>query len=230
MRPSYNIHRRGGNVHEVRSDEKHKISLPPLALVTMFGFLGGWSHALCNKKFDCFTAMVSGHILNMATFLAEERWGEALWRLSIVGSYFGGAASARSIEVTCDGGGVGGPARRHFRVLAPLVAAVFAVAEAWEGATVAILAFGHGLVFPSATAALGGTIPHLLTGHTTNVARRTGARDTRGPGMTTSLCVLSAVVGGAVFGTRLLAQLGDVFPHFALLGCLYAVALSLLRT
>lgn len=179
--------------------------------------------------------MVSGHIVNMATLLEEGRWREALWRLSVIGSYFGGAASARSIEVACDDddgdGEVGGAARnRHFKILAPLVAAVFAAAEASrEGAQVAVLAFGHGLIFPSATAALGGTIPHLLTGHTTNVARRAGAGDFRSRGLRTSLRVLGAVVGGAVVGARLLGRLGEPFPHFALLGCLYAAALTLLR-
>eukprot|EP00579_Thalassiosira_antarctica_P005272 CAMPEP_0201897610 /NCGR_PEP_ID=MMETSP0902-20130614/46906_1 /ASSEMBLY_ACC=CAM_ASM_000551 /TAXON_ID=420261 /ORGANISM="Thalassiosira antarctica, Strain CCMP982" /LENGTH=286 /DNA_ID=CAMNT_0048430521 /DNA_START=23 /DNA_END=883 /DNA_ORIENTATION=- len=228
--PSSNFYRRGGDIQEV-SDEKYKISLSPLAFTSIFGFLGGWSHALCNKQFDVYTAMVTGHILNLSIFLAEKNWKEALSRISIIGSYFGGVASARSLELKCERGRLEGTSNNHhFKIIATLVVVIFSIADMTklEKAKIALLTFGFGLVYPSVSAALGGTITHLMTGHTTNVARLVGAKQMRHRGMKTSVCVLGSVITGGFFGTKVLGLLGDEFPYFTVLGFLYAAALLLL--
>jgi len=230
--PSLTRYGRGGVIQDVSDDEKYTISLSPLAFASIFGFLGGWCHTLCNKKFDVYTAMVSGHIINMSIFLAEKRWKEALWRMSIIGSYFGGVASARSIELKCERSRTvdeaASPNSRHFKIIAALVASIFTISDKLEKIQIALLAFGFGLVYPSVSAAIGGTIPHLLTGHTTNVARLVGANQMYHKGMKTSICVICSVITGGIFGTNAIGVLGSDFPFFTLLGFLYAGVLLLL--
>mmetsp|Transcript_24184 Transcript_24184/g.50678 ORF Transcript_24184/g.50678 Transcript_24184/m.50678 type:complete len:292 (-) Transcript_24184:159-1034(-) len=230
--PSSTCHRRGGDIQDVSDDEKYKISLSPLAFASIFGFLGGWSHSICNKKFDVYTAMVSGHIINMSILLAEKQWKKALWRMSVIGSYFGGVASARSIELKCEESKTvdnnASATNPHFKIIAALVVVIFAIADKLEKTKIALLTFGYGLVYPSVSASLGGTITHLLTGHTTNVARLVGANKMRNKGMKTSVCILGSVITGGVFGINSLVVLGDDFPYFTLLGFLYAAVLLLL--
>lgn len=218
------------------NDEQYKISLSPLAFMSIFAFLGGWSHALCNKRFDAYTAMVSGHIINMSVSLAEKDWKEAFWRMSIIGSYFGGVSTGRYIEMKCEGGkdeknkGVKDAAQnnQHFKIIAALVVVIFALAEKLEKVQVDLLTFGYGLIYPAASSYLGGTIVHLLTGHTTNVARLVGANQIHHKGMKTSVCILSSVILGAIFGTKSMSVLGADFPYFTMLGFLYAAVLLLL--
>lgn len=173
--------------------------------------------------------MVSGHIVNMSIYLAEKNWKEAAWRISIVGSYFGGVAAARSVELRCqteedyEGGST-----RHFKIIAPAVVAIFCIADKLTKAKVALLTFGNGLIYPSVSASLGGTITHLMTGHTTSVARNVGGNTMRNLGVKTSICVIGSVVIGGIFGVTLLGVLGDDFPYFSMLGVLYALALLLL--
>lgn len=217
------------------TDEKYDISLSPLAFATIFGFLGGWTHVLCNKQFDVYTAMVSGHIVNMSIYIAEKNWKEALWRLSIIGSYFGGVAAGRTVELKCEtrekgdnSSSNGGTGTGHFKIIAPLIVAIFAISEKLTSAKIALLTFGYGLMYPSVSASLGGTITHLMTGHTTSVARNLGANTMRNQGVKTSVCLIGSIVIGGIFGTKVLGALGDDFPYFGLLGVLYALALLLL--
>lgn len=229
---------KGGALQTTTNDEQYKITLSPLAFMSIFAFLGGWSHALCNRKFDSFTAMVTGHIINMSIFLAEKQWKEAFWRMSVVGSYFGGVASARCIEMNCEMSidekskaakdEDVSPNNQHFRVIAGLVIFIFVLSEKLERIQINLLTFGYGLIYPAVSATLGGTIVHLLTGHTTNVARLVGAHQTQHKGMKTSVCILGSVISGAIFGTNALAVLGDEFPYFTMLGLLYAAMLLLL--
>ena len=229
---------RGGAIQSVNHEEQYKISLSPLAFSSIFAFLGGWSHALCNIKFDVYAAMVSGHIINMSILLAEKQWKKALWRVSVIGSYFVGVASGRHIELRCmksynekrknlkekDAA----PVNEHFRIIALLVVSVFSVAEKLEKIQVNLLTFGYGLIYPAVSATLGGTITHLLTGHTTNVARLVGAKEFHHKGMKTSVVILGSVVAGAVFGINAFKVLGEEFRFFTLLGFIYAAALLLL--
>lgn len=230
---------RGGAIQAVADEENYKISLSPLAFSSIFAFLGGWSHALCNKKFDAYTAMVSGHIINMSVSLAENQWREAFRRMSIVGSYFGGVVSGRFIELKCENSTVDkvdkgkvvkdvSPTNKHFKIIAAIVVVTFAMAEKLEKIQVNLLTFGYGLIYPSVSATLGGTILHLLTGHTTNVARLVGANQIHHKGMKTSICMLGSVICGAIFGRNAMVIFGEEFPYFSMLGLLYAAFLLLL--
>lgn len=204
--------------------------------MSIFAFLGGWSHALCGKKFDAYTAMVSGHIINMSVFLAEKKWKEAFWRMSVAGSYFGGAASGRYIELKCQGSKDeqskalkdADPNNQHFKLIAGLVVIIFAMAEKLDKIQVNLLTFGFGLIYPAASSYLGGTILHLLTGHTTNVARLVGGNQRHHKGMKTSVCIIGSVIFGAIFGINVINLLGPDFPCVAMLGVLYAGVLLLL--
>lgn len=232
-----NLCNRGGAIQSVNNEEQYKISLSPLAFSSIFAFLGGWSHALCNRKFDVYTAMVSGHIINMSILLAEKQWKKALWRVSVIGSYFVGVASGRCIEIRCmenqdekrktlkhkDAS----PVTEHFKIIALLVVFVFSIAEKLEKIQVNLLAFGYGLIYPAVSATLGGTITHLLTGHTTNIARLVGARQTHHKGMKTSAVILGSLIAGAIFGINAFRVLGEEFPFFTMLGFIYAAALLL---
>jgi len=227
---------RGGAIESVDVDEEqYKISLSPLAFASIFAFLGGWTHALCNQKFDVYTAMVSGHFINMSVLLARKEWRQALWRISIIGSYFSGVVSGRVIELRCisNPNEVNGKEpytsdNQHFKIIAALVVVLFSMAEKLPIFGIHMLTFGYGLIYPSVSAALGGTITHLLTGHTTNIARLVGANQTHHIGMKTSLCVLVSVLMGALFGTIAMGILGEEFPYFATLGFFYASMLILL--
>jgi uncharacterized membrane protein YoaK (UPF0700 family) len=239
-RTDTSIFQRGGALQTTTNDEQYKISLSPLAFMSIFGFLGGWSQALCNKKFDSFTAMVTGHIINMSIFIAEKQWRQAFRRMSVAVSYFSGVAIARFIEINCEKSTNDKskavtvkdkdvtPNNQHFKVIAGLVIFIFALSEKLEKIQVNLLTFGYGLIYPAVSATLGGTIVHLLTGHTTNVARLVGANQVHHKGMKTSVCILGSVISGAIFGTNAMAVLGDEFPYFTMLGSLFAAVLLLL--
>lgn len=234
----FSLSQRGGALQTTTNNEQYKISLSPLVFMSIFAFLGGWSHALCNKKFDSYTAMVSGHIINMSIFIAEKQWKEAFWRMSVVGSYFGGVASARFLEMNCaksieeksktPNDKDASPNNHHFKVIAGLVIFIFASSEKLEKIQINLLTFGYGMIYPAVSAKLGGTVVHLLTGHTTNVARLVGANQLHHKGMKISICILGSVISGAIFGTNAMAVLGDEFPHFTMLGLLFAAAMLLL--
>jgi uncharacterized membrane protein YoaK (UPF0700 family) len=228
--PPSNNPTRGGGIQD-NGDEKYQISLSPLAFASIFGFLGGWSHAVCNKQFDAYTSLMTGHIMNMSMMAAEKKWKEAMWRLSVVSSYIVGTASARFIELKYQKSNEGAKdavQNNHFKIIAPIVFTLFVIADGLQRAKISLLAFGYGLIYPSVTDALGGTITHLMTGHTTKVARILGANQIHHKGMKTSLCILGSVMFGAVFGTSVMDLLGDEFPYFSVLGFLYAGALLLL--
>ncbi|KAL7552074.1 hypothetical protein ACHAWF_015326 [Thalassiosira exigua] len=213
-----------------------KPSLPPLAFASLFGFLGGCSHVICNRYFDVYTSLLTGHYLNLSTLAAEGNWRKAAWRASILGSYVGGTALARAVEVRCErsaeGGADAATKNGHFKLLAPMALASLAIADRLADAKVALLAFGYGLIYPSVTFALGGTILHLMTGHTNNVSRQLGGSLAGKPmnrGATkASLCTLASVFSGAVFGVKLMGMLGKEFPYFTVLGLIYATAMLLL--
>jgi len=229
--------------------EQYNISLSPLAFCSIFGFLGGWTQIICNQKFDIFTAMMTGHYLNMSILFAERQWKEMIWRCCIILSYVGGTIFGRSIEVryerqllqSTDDKGVEvqqssvqqqqkqRSSNAHFKILAPLVFVTFAIADKMnERAKITLLCFGNGLIYPSISYALGGTITHLMTGHTTNVSRLVGGGQVHHKGMKTSLCIIGSVIAGGVFGTKVLGLLGDDFPYFSILGFFYGCALLLL--
>ena len=236
---------RGGGIQN-DDKEQYNISLSPLAFCSIFGFLGGWTQIICNQKFDIFTAMMTGHFLNMSILLAEKQWKEMLWRVCIILSYVGGTAFGRSIEVKYErlqlqpsskGVEVNQSSvlqqqqrnNAHFKILAPLVFIIFAVADGvTDSAKISLLAFGNGLIYPSVSYALGGTITHLMTGHTTNCSRLIGGKQVHHKGMKTSLCILGSIIAGGVFGTKVLGLLGDEFPYFSILGFFYGCALLLL--
>ena len=117
----------------------------------------------------------------------------------------------------------------HFKILAPLVFVTFAIADKMnDKAKITLLCFGNGLIYPSVSYALGGTITHLMTGHTTNVSRLVGGGQVHHKGMKTSLCIIGSVIAGGVVGTKVLGLLGDDFPYFSILGFFYGCALLLL--
>lgn len=230
--PSSTFRLKGGDIQD-DGDEKLRITLSPLAFMSIFAFLGGWSHAICNRMFDCYTSLMTGHFLNMSIELAERDWKQVLWRMSTICSYAGGAATARSIELKFErlkekDAAANESTNQHFKMIAPIVFVLFIIADKLAKGKVTLLSFTYGLFYPSVSAALGGTITHLLTGHTTNVARLIGAKQMQHKGMKTSTCILCSVVCGAVFGTSVVELLGDEFPFFSVLGVLYATALLLL--
>ena len=236
---------RGGGIQD-DDKEQYNISLSPLAFCSIFGFLGGWTQIICNQKFDIFTAMMTGHFLNMSILFAEKQWKEMIWRCCIILSYVGGTIFGRSIEVryerqllqSTDNKGVEVQqssvqqqrrSNAHFKALAPLVFVTFAIADKMnERAKITLLCFGNGLIYPSVSYALGGTITHLMTGHTTNVSRLVGGGQVHHKGMKTSLCIIGSVIAGGVFGTKVLGLLGDDFPYFSILGFFYGCAMLLL--
>ena len=238
---------RGGGIQD-DDKEQYNISLSPLAFCSIFGFLGGWTQIICNQKFDIFTAMMTGHFLNMSILFAERQWKEMIWRCCIILSYVSGTIFGRSIEVryerqalqSLDDKGVEVQQQQlqqqqkrssnaHFKVLAPLVFVTFAIADKMnDKAKITLLCFGNGLIYPSVSYALGGTITHLMTGHTTNVSRLVGGGQVHHKGMKTSLYILGSIIAGGIFGTKVLGLLGDDFPYFSILGFFYGCALLLL--
>lgn len=239
---------RGGGIQD-DDKEQYNISLSPLAFCSIFGFLGGWTQIICNQKFDIFTAMMTGHFLNMSILFAEKEWKEMIWRCCIILSYVGGTIFGRSIEVryerqalqsSADDKGVEVQqssvqqqqqrrSNAHFKILAPLVFVTFAIADKMnDKAKITLLCFGNGLIYPSVSYAVGGTITHLMTGHTTNVSRLVGGGQVHHKGMKTSLCILGSVLAGGAFGTKVLGLLGDDFPYFSILGFFYGCAILLL--
>ena len=239
---------RGGGIQD-DDKEQYNISLSPLAFCSIFGFLGGSTQIICNQKFDIFTAMMTGHFLNMSILFAEKQWKEMIWRCCIILSYVSGTIFGRSIEVryerqalqSIDDKGtevvnqssVQRQQQRsnnaHFKILAPLVFVIFAIADKMnDRGKITLLVFGNGLIYPSVSYALGGTITHLMTGHTTNVSRLVGGGQVHHKGMKTSLCILGSIIAGGVFGTKVLGLLGDDFPYFSILGFFYGCAMLLL--
>jgi len=239
---------RGGGIQD-DDKEQYNISLSPLAFCSIFGFLGGWTQIICNQKFDIFTAMMTGHYLNMSILFAERQWKEMIWRCCIILSYIGGTIFGRSIEVRYERQALQSSddkgtevvqqssvqqkhqrrSNAHFKILAPLVFVIFAIADKMnDKAKITLLCFGNGLIYPSVSYALGGTITHLMTGHTTNVSRLVGGGQVHHKGMKTSLCILGSIIAGGVFGTKVLGLLGDDFPYFSILGFFYGCALLLL--
>ena len=191
--------------------------------------------------------MMTGHFLNMSILFAEKQWKEMIWRCCIILSYVSGTIFGRSIEVryerqllqSLDDKGIEVQQQQpkqqqrssntHFKILAPLVFVIFAIADKMnDKAKITLLCFGNGLIYPSVSYALGGTITHLMTGHTTNVSRLVGGGQVHHKGMKTSLCILGSIIVGGAFGTKVLGLLGDDFPYFSILGFFYGCALLLL--
>jgi len=225
---------RGGNLDVAT---KRNIILSPLAFASIMALLAGYSHVLCLQKFRTFAAMMSGNIISMSIDMAGKRWNDALWKSSLFGGYFLGTASVRSIELLCHRKG-----HEHLKIVAPIVAVVFATAEKLIGSSsnylsdgktfIFLLTLGYGMVYASVTQALNGTITQLLTGHLTKLGsaipdRFLGPTKQWNKGIMTSVCILGSFVIGCTFGSQVLHVVSEDFPVFAILGSVYALVLTM---
>ena len=238
----------------------------PQILAPIFAFLAGYSNVLCYHKFQCYATMMTGNIVTMSMFLAEQNWGEALWRCTLVACYLIGSSLVRAIELQCQkcttttttssndssGAPVSQQRKQHYKVIAPIVAAIFAIAEKLLSSStsssykivVPMLALGYGMTYATANRALDATMTQLLTGHITKLGtlfsdytfgRKSAAAAAveshpssgKKKEMIMSSCILSSFVFGGIVGSKLLSLVATGFPHFALLGLIYALVLML---
>ena len=239
----------------------------PQILASIFAFLAGYSNVLCYHKFQCYATMMTGNIVTMSMFLAEQNWGEALWRCTLVACYLIGSSLVRAIELQCQkctttttttsssdssGALVSQQRKQHYKVIAPIVAAIFAIAEKLLSSStsssykivVPMLALGYGMTYATANRALDATMTQLLTGHITKLGtlfsdytfgRSSAAASAveshpssgKKKEAIMSSCILSSFVFGGIVGSRLLSLVATGFPHFALLGLIYALVLML---
>jgi len=232
----------------IASKPESQNTIHPLAFASIMAFLAGYSDVLCVKKFHCYAAMMSGNIVTMSIALGERKWKDAMWRLSLVGSYLVGAASVRSIELSCQKQRVESneesqKSKKHLKIVAPIVAAVFAIADRAIGKSaiisegghmwnLSLLALGYGMVYASANQALNATITQLLTGHVTKLGsavsdRFLGTARQWNKGVVTSVCILGSFVIGGTVGGQILSLIPKEFPLFTLLGIVYALLLAL---
>ena len=235
----------------------------PQILASIFAFLAGYSNVLCYHKFQCYATMMTGNIVTMSMFLAEQNWGEALWRCTLVACYLIGSSLVRAIELQCQkcttttttssssvssGAPVSQQRKQHYKVIAPIVAAIFAIAEKLLSSSspspykivVPMLALGYGMAYATANRALDATMTQLLTGHITKLGSsfsdyvfgRSGAAaeaqlwSGKKKEVIMSSCILSSFVFGGIVGSRLLGLVASEFPHFSSLGLIYALVLA----
>ena len=256
---------RGGDVVGTTDDDEERIRLRRRrrhrrdTVVVALAFLAGLSNAVCQHRFDCFATMMTGNTIAASTAASMGNWDVAMFRSSLVGGYAVGTAAARSVETTCrrrrrasDGGGGGGgdddDVTAHLGKLAPIVAAIFAVAEMMEGHGGGIcppggkndgggrqrewdapllLAVGYGMVYSSANRALGPTMTHVVTGHITRLGE--AFADISLDGVGPSVRVLGSFAVGVVVGaqfSRMSSNCGGGFPFFVTIGVAYALVLA----
>mmetsp|Transcript_41182 Transcript_41182/g.74233 ORF Transcript_41182/g.74233 Transcript_41182/m.74233 type:complete len:341 (-) Transcript_41182:62-1084(-) len=243
---------RGGGSLDVVSNKPRNTTINPLAFASIMAFLAGYSDVICLQKFHCYATMMTGNVISMSMALAERKWNDALWRLSLVGSYVIGAASVRSIEMSCRQRIMASESQSssqksnhpHLKIVAPIVAAVFAIADKlligsssiisdgqkWN---LALLALGYGMVYASANQALNATITQLVTGHITKLGSAVSDRFLPGgarqwnKGVVTSVCILGSFIVGGIFGVQILSVAPNEFPLFASLGIVYALLLAM---
>ena len=261
----------GGGGHVVVSTSatksfQHQLSLPS----TTFAFLAGYSNVLCYRKFQCYATMMTGNIMTMSMFLAEQKWMSALWRCSLIMCYLVGSFLVRAIELQCqtctssNGSDRSGATmvqqqqqqqQKHYKVIASIVAVIFTVTDkllsspssSGEESTrnkivVPILALGYGMVYTSANRACNATMTQLVTGHITKLGSsfsdymfgRAGSSKSwsgkKKEEVTTSCSILASFVFGGVAGSRFLDFVGTKgFPHFLLLGFIYASMLAFVK-
>jgi len=259
------FHRGGGHVVAASTDtatlqhrqQRFCIFSQPLSLASIFAFLAGYSNVLCYHKFQCYATMMTGNIVTMSIFLAEQQWNDALRRLIYVTCYLVGSVISRAIELggqrcssssTSSGSGKteSQQQKQHYKVIAPMVVAIFAIAEKILSSSssssevkynivIPILALGYGMVYATANRALNATMTQLLTGHVTKLGSSfsdylicCGSKPWSGKKeVIMSCCILASFVLGGVTGSRLLDMVATGFPHFALLGLVYASVLVL---
>ncbi|KAL3817106.1 hypothetical protein ACHAXA_009937 [Cyclostephanos tholiformis] len=240
--------RRGGG-----DGSRHRIDA---YIAVVLAFLAGISNAICQGRFDCFATMMTGNTIAMSTAMSAGRWYDALFRSKLIGGYVIGTACARYVEkTTSTHRGMAGTGRRlvdedaHRRrpwiVLSPIVAVIFAIADAggrsrllhdWKGDVdggrialgwdVPLLAVGYGMIYSYANRALGSTMTHVVTGHITKLGEALSDMSCHG-GVGKSVRVLASFVSGVIVGAQLSRVANDgKYPIFTLLGVAYALVLA----
>ena len=209
-----------------------------LPFASTMAFLAGCSDVLCIRRFQCYTAMMTGNVVSMSMSLADKKWTEATRRLSLIGCYFVGAIIVRSTESVCKEpikknsstmSASQGSDFRSRKIICSIVVAIFAIADrmVW----INLLALGYGIVYASANLLLNGTITQLLTGHVTKLGiavsdRLLGADKDWNHGTSTTFCIIVSFVSGGLLGT-VLSHLKQERPIFAMIGVIYALLLAL---
>ena len=225
---------RGGDVLE------NPISRSRNAAITILPFLAGISNAICQHKFDCYATMMTGNTVSMSMALSEGRWNDVMLKLLLIIGYSIGVAGGKSLESTCRSRhqqqGTTLYTNNHLGTIAPIVAAIFAMAEVggrggWRWNIAPLLAVGYGMIYSSAQRTLGPTITHVVTGHWMKLGEATSDRFALAAkrwndGAGKSIRVIGCFVVGVVVGMHLLRIVDERFPFFASLGVLYALVLA----
>eukprot|EP01083_Nonionella_stella_P101073 286052_1 len=190
---------------------------------------------------------MSGNMVLLSVALAERKWKTMLWRLSLIGSYFAGAAGVRSIELLhrqrteSELSSTTQKPNQHLKIIAPIAAAVFIIGDKliqtspitnghnWN---FTVLALGFGMVYASMNQALNATITQLLTGHVVKLGsaisdRFLGGENRWNKASLTSVCLIGSFIVGGALGTLVLPLTPNDFPIFSLLGIVYALVLAM---
>lgn len=204
----------------------------PLFFSSSMAALAGCSHVLCIKRFQCYAAMMTGNIISLGVALAEANVSEAKFRSSLLASFFAGTMCARSLEsrsAVCKD-------EQHHKVVAPIVAGVFAIADRipdHQKRKLVLLSASYGLVYATANQASNATITQLMTGHVTKLGAAISdcvgkTNRCANTGTITSFSILVSFTIGSALGA-MVARVGQEKPLFTILGFIYAILILLFR-
>ncbi len=158
------------NLH--KSQTSTKLSQKTVFCMSM-AFLTGWVDTVSYRRYNCFVNMMTGNTIRFATSLAESRWVDALFYMSLIVTYVFGVAIFRAIELTL---------LRYEKeaeeiqqqlvlVVAPLIVSLFLFADVMshfvrnERIHAPILSLGFGIMNAASAGATGGTVLYAMTGH-----------------------------------------------------------------
>lgn len=146
--------------------------------VMSMAFLTGCVDTVCYRRYKCYVNMMTGNIIRFATAMAESRWMDAMFHISLVASYVVGAGVFRAIDLHLRDEKKETKESHHLLVVvAPLIVTLFALADVVahfvvnERIHAPLLSFGFGIMNAASADATGGTIVYAMTGHITRSGR-----------------------------------------------------------
>lgn len=146
--------------------------------VMCMAFLTGTIDTVVYRRFNCYVNMMTGNTIKFAMSLAESRWTDALFHVSLITSYVVGVGIFRCIDIKVRHGKEKGPSNQLLPTVAPLILCLFVLADVVSHVVgdntrlhAPLLSIGFGIMNAASADATGGTILYAMTGHLSRIGK-----------------------------------------------------------
>jgi len=148
--------------------------------ISSIAFLTGCVDTVCYRRYKCYVNMMTGNTIRFATALAESRWTDAFFHISLILSYIVGVGIFRVMDLNLlNGDNMAGESssQKLLTAVAFMIVALFGLADvvshffANNRVHAPLLSIGFGIMNAASADATGGTILYAMTGHITKLGR-----------------------------------------------------------